>query len=69
MLLWIYPLEAFAKFCTGKRERMVRMAMLEMIELALRFVVLFVFPVDTPLDDMTLEICYIKAVAVADLPH
>jgi hypothetical protein len=45
------------------------MAMLEMIELALRFVVLFVFPVDTPLDDMTLEICYIKAVAVADLPH
>jgi hypothetical protein len=31
MRLWIYPLEAFARFCTGK-QMMTSMGMLDMLE-------------------------------------
>jgi hypothetical protein len=50
MLLWIYPLEAFARFCMGKGWKIARMAMLDMAEV-LRFVIR-----RYPLDNLTLQI-------------
>ena len=50
MPLWIYPLEAFVRFFTGKGWRIARMAMLDMAE-----VLRFVFR-RYPLDDVTLQV-------------